>query len=183
MAFGHSNFSVGTVNSVRTVDGLDLLGACLKSLVGRASRLPPGRLAPAHSRAGRPRIAGQRPAPLFCKHALVPWLRAKSFLEPDFPGLPDPFAFAIGQRVAKIFACFFGERFQALYDFRVFLSDVGRFTDVVLQIVKLGRLQLAGFVLGGDAVSSPGTSAERAVGMRQLQFPAAVRAYDRWKLQ
>ena len=42
----------------------------LENVVGQASRLPFGRLAPVFSRARRPFIAGRRPAPLFFKHAL-----------------------------------------------------------------------------------------------------------------
>src|SRR5437867_1553523 len=46
------------------------LRTCLKNVVGQASRLPLGRLAPFFSRARRPLIAGRRPAPLFSRHAL-----------------------------------------------------------------------------------------------------------------
>src|SRR5881628_3066069 len=45
------------------------LRTCLENVVGQASRLPLGRLAPVFSRVRRPFIAGRRPAPLFFRHA------------------------------------------------------------------------------------------------------------------
>ena len=74
---------------------IQLLRACLKNVVGQASRLPLGRLAPLSSRARRPLITGRRPAPLFSKHALrleviiLAWLFIEWLLQRKAPCLPS----------------------------------------------------------------------------------------------
>src|SRR5213593_958572 len=62
--------ALAEVGSSHYLSRTDPFTTRLENVVGQASRLPLGRLAPVFSRARRPFIAGRRPAPLCFRGAL-----------------------------------------------------------------------------------------------------------------
>lgn len=90
------------------------------------------------------------------------------------PRLAFAGAGAFGEVVAEVGAGFFGFGFELFHDFRVLRGDVGGFADVVDEVVKLRFLQGAIGIGGGEAVGAAGLAGEGSVGVRHLQFPAAI---------
>lgn len=87
-----------------------------------------------------------------------------------------------GQRVTQFGSGLLGFGFKAYDDFRVLCSDIAGLAQVVDQVIELGLLELPVFV-GNRRASAPAKAPiERAIRVRQLQFPSAVAGDNSLKL-
>ena len=93
-------------------------------------------------------------------------------------GFASTGAGAFGQGIAELGAGFFGFSFEMIDDVGVLSRDVRGFADVVDEIVQFGFFEFAIVVWDRCAAVSAGASAEGAIGVGKLKFPAAIASDD-----
>ena len=88
------------------------------------------------------------------------------------------FALALGQGVAEFIADSFGEGFELRDDGRMRGGDIGGLARIGLQVEKLGAVERAVLIFDWLALGAAGSTAERAVGAWEMEFPATVAGGD-----